>query len=262
MSIKKVIVSGGFDPVHIGHLRMFQEAAKLGDYLIVIVNNDNFLNQKKGKSFMPSIERQEIIRGFSCVDEVVESLDADMSVCKTIESLAVNHKINIFANGGDRKIAEDILESEICKKLNIELVFNVGGDKIQSSSSLTYNFFNQDIASNEKILKPWGYYEVLHTSNFIKLKKLIITPGQSLSLQYHKKRSEFWVMLKGTANIQINQEKYIKNEGENIYIPIGSQHRICNKSEKNIEIIELAMGEYIEEDDITRIEDFYGRADD
>ena len=93
MSIKKVIVSGGFDPIHIGHLRIFQEAAKLGDYLIVIVNNNNFLKQKKGKSFMPSLERQEIIKGFGCVDEVVESLDTDMSVCKTIESLAVDHDI-------------------------------------------------------------------------------------------------------------------------------------------------------------------------
>lgn len=131
-----VAVSGGFDPVHIGHVRMFQEAKKLGDYLIVIANNDNWLKLKKGYAFMPEEERKEIIEAFGCVDEVVltfhEPGTTDMSVCKELEAI----KPDIFANGGDRK-ADNIPEYEVCERLGIKMEFNVGhGGKVQSSSDL------------------------------------------------------------------------------------------------------------------------------
>ena len=141
---KIVMVSGGFDPIHIGHIRMFQEAKKLGDKLIVVINNDNWLKSKKGYAFMSEGERKEIIEAIAGVDKVVISTHPknpkDMSVSKELAKI----KPHIFANGGDRneKDAEDpksslYKERQIHKKFNIEMVYNVGhGGKVQSSSEL------------------------------------------------------------------------------------------------------------------------------
>lgn len=131
-----VAVSGGFDPVHIGHVRMFNEAKALGDHLIIILNNDNWLRNKKGQEFMPQNERKEIIESFSSVDKVIITDhiidDPDTSVCKSLEKI----RPNIFANGGDRK-DDNIPEYRLCKELSIDMVFNVGqGGKVQSSSWL------------------------------------------------------------------------------------------------------------------------------
>ena len=132
MKEKTVTVSGGFDPIHIGHVRMIRAAAELGK-LIVILNNDEFLVRKKGKPFMPLEERKEILENIKGVDSVFVSIDEDDSVCKSLEAI----KPDIFANGGDRKAENEIREAEVCKKLGIEMVFNVGGGKVQSSSWLT-----------------------------------------------------------------------------------------------------------------------------
>src|SRR3989338_2678825 len=129
---KEIIVtaSGYFDPIHIGHIEYLELAKKLGDKLIVIINNDAQAVLKKGKSFMPLKERMEIVKALRCVDEVVASIDQDSSVCKTLEAI----KPNIFAKGGDRYAAE-IPESSVCKQHNIEIVDGLGA-KIQSSSDL------------------------------------------------------------------------------------------------------------------------------
>ena len=126
-----VVTSGGYDPIHVGHIRCFKEAKKLGDKLIVILNTDKFLKRKKGHVFMPYKERKEIIESVGCVDRVIKCIDEDQSVCKTLESL----NPNIFAKGGDRNLG-NIPEKEVCERLGIEMVFNVGGGKIQSSSWL------------------------------------------------------------------------------------------------------------------------------
>lgn len=128
---KIVTVSGAFDPVHIGHIRLFKEAKKLGDSLIVILNTDDFLIRKKGQAFMPYEEREEIIKSIRYVDEVVKCIDKGQTVCKTLEWL----KPDIFANGGDRTSA-NIPESDTCDKLSIQMAFEIGGEKIQSSSNL------------------------------------------------------------------------------------------------------------------------------
>ncbi|NLE08815.1 MAG: adenylyltransferase/cytidyltransferase family protein [Dehalococcoidales bacterium] len=132
MSEKIVTVSGGFDPVHIGHVRMIRGAAQLGK-LIVILNNDAFLMRKKGFVFMPLEERKEILENIKGVDSVFVAIDEDDSVCKSLEAI----KPDIFANGGDRKAVNEIREADVCKRLGIEMVFNVGGGKVQSSSWLT-----------------------------------------------------------------------------------------------------------------------------
>jgi len=131
-----VAVSGGFDPVHIGHVRMFEEARKLGDELVVILNNDNWLRLKKGFVFMPEADRKEIIEAFRSVDKVIltshKENTTDISVCHGLKSL----KPDIFANGGDRK-DDNIPEYALCESLGIEMVFNVGyGGKVRSSSKL------------------------------------------------------------------------------------------------------------------------------
>jgi len=133
--MKTVMVSGGFDPIHVGHLRMFQEAAELGDKLIVVINNDNWLNAKKGYNFMEEGDRKEIIQAFECVDEAIltkhEPNCTDMSVCDMLDEL----RPDVFANGGDRK-SDNIPEYKICEDLGIHMEFNVGGGKIRSSSEL------------------------------------------------------------------------------------------------------------------------------
>lgn len=131
-----VAVSGGFDPVHVGHVRMFKRAKALGDHLVVILNNDNWLRHKKGAAFMPEAERKEIIEALGCVDEVMltyhPEIVTDRSVCAELRAL----KPDIFANGGDRRNTDDIPEAVVCAELGIEMIFNIGGDKVQSSSWL------------------------------------------------------------------------------------------------------------------------------
>ncbi len=137
---KIVAVSGGFDPLHIGHIRYMQEAKKLGDKLIVILNNDHWFDVKGKPVFMSDKERKEIIEALECVDEVIISSHKkgtkDISVAKELLKI----KPHIFANGGDRKPEDNDLPSaeyKVCKSLGIKMVFNVGkGGKIRSSSEL------------------------------------------------------------------------------------------------------------------------------
>jgi cytidyltransferase-like protein len=127
-----VCVSGYFDPLHIGHIDYFKLSKKLGDKLMVIVNNDIQTKLKKGKSFMIADDRIKIIKELCCVDYVVKSIDTDRTVCKTIESL--NPKPEFFCNGGDQN-NNTIPETDICNKMGIELRDGFG-EKIQSSSWL------------------------------------------------------------------------------------------------------------------------------
>lgn len=149
---KKIVVavSGGFDPLHVGHIDMFKEAKELGDELVVILNNDNWLQKKKGHVFMPQSERKEIIEALRPVDRVVltehESNSSDMSVCRALEKL----RPDIFANGGDRKPDGDpVPEVDLCQKLGIEMVYNVGSrGKIQSSSWLVGKYKKKQSSEN------------------------------------------------------------------------------------------------------------------
>jgi len=125
-----IAVSGGFDPMHKGHVRMFKNAKALGGKVVAIVNGDNFLMRKKGYKFMDIDERMEIVGSIKWVDEVIPAVDEDQTVCKTLEIL----KPDIFANGGDRGVG-NVPEKEVCDRLGIEMVYNIGA-KAQSSSDL------------------------------------------------------------------------------------------------------------------------------
>ena len=129
--IIRVAVSGYFDPIHIGHLDYLELAKKLGDKLVVIINNNHQCKLKKGKPFMDELDRIRIVESLGIVDEVFLSIDSDRSVCKSLEEI----KPDIFANGGDRATSE-VPESVVCKKYDIEMVDGLG-DKIRSSSSMT-----------------------------------------------------------------------------------------------------------------------------
>ncbi len=149
-----VAVSGGFDPIHVGHVRLFEEARKLGDVLVVILNNDNWLQKKKRHVFMPEAERKEIIAALKPVDRVLltkhpenPKTPHDMSVSRELKEL----KPDIFANGGDRdeKNASDPNSSlhadiQTCQTYGIKMIFNIGdGGKVQSSSWLLSNYIKK-----------------------------------------------------------------------------------------------------------------------
>lgn len=153
-----IAVSGGFDPIHVGHVRLFQEAAALGDELVVILNNDNWLIKKKGYVFMPQDQRKEVIEALAGVTRVVltdhEPDCEDMSVCGALREIHPH----VFANGGDR-FADNIPEAVLARELGIETVFNIGhGGKVQSSSWLTAD----DRASRDCFCKSGKKYLECH----------------------------------------------------------------------------------------------------
>ena len=129
--MKKVAISGYFDPIHVGHLEYIEMSKKLGDYLVVIVNNNKQCVLKKGKPFMDEIDRMKIVKAIKWVDEVFLSVDEDGTVCESLEKI----KPDVFTNGGDRHNTE-CPEAVVCRKYEIEL-FDGMGDKIRSSSDLT-----------------------------------------------------------------------------------------------------------------------------
>ena len=129
--MRKIAISGYFDPIHVGHIEYINNAKRLGDWLIVIVNNNKQCALKKGKHFMDENDRVLIVKNIKAVDEVFLSIDDDKTVCKSLKEV----NPDVFANGGDRKNYE-IPESIVCKENNIEIIDGLG-DKIRSSSELT-----------------------------------------------------------------------------------------------------------------------------
>ena len=137
--MKIAIISGGFDPIHVGHIELMQKAREISDALLVIVNNDDFLINKKGKLFMPFDERAKIIQSIQYVSGVVKSIDKDQTVCETLENIAAETGLDetlLFCNGGDRTSGENTPEHKLCLELGIKPLYGLG-DKIQSSSWLT-----------------------------------------------------------------------------------------------------------------------------
>lgn len=133
-----VIVSGYFNPLHIGHIKYIRGARELGDQVIAIVNNDKQQLLKKGKIIMEEDDRANIVAALRDVSSVVVALDSDPTVCKTIDYLAENlkeeHRL-IFANGGDRDSSKEVPETFVCRNHGIEMVFNAGGDFKADSST-------------------------------------------------------------------------------------------------------------------------------
>ena len=136
--MKTIMVSGGFDPVHVGHIRMIREASQWGR-VIVIINSDEWLKRKKGYVFMPYKERAEIIGSIKGVSLIANVNDSDETVCSALR----HHRPNAFANGGDRK-KNNTPEMDVCEELGIQMLWGIGGkDKPQSSSWLVNKAMEQ-----------------------------------------------------------------------------------------------------------------------
>lgn len=251
--MKVVVVSGGFDPLHSGHIAYFQSAKKLGDKLIIALNSDDWLIKKKEKFFMPFTERKIILENIQVVDEVIDFNDDEKGSCieglKKISSLYPNDKI-IFANGGDRN-QENIPEMALD---NIEFVFSVGGDDKKNSSSWILKNFSYDFEE-----RVWGKFFNLFTDDAVKVKELIIEPKKGLSFQKHFYRSEVWFVSKGACDVNYSEgmaedaiKKTIKKD-ETIFIKKEAWHQIINPYEQPCHIIEIQYGEKTIEDDIERL---------
>ena len=189
-----VLITGGFDPLHSGHIAYFKAAKALGDILVVGVNSDAWLTRKKGSPFMPYTERASIVRNIVGVDFVIDFDDSDNSAKRAIWMVRQsypNDKI-IFANGGDRT-DENIPEMDI-QDQNLEFVFGVGGfNKANSSSWILQEW------KAPKTERQWGYYRVLHDVSGMKVKELTVNPGCRLSMQRHQHRAEYWIVSEGQA---------------------------------------------------------------
>ena len=253
-----VLCHGVFDLLHVGHINYFKAAKKLGDRLFVGVNSDEWLSQKKGNPFMPLEERIEIVKNLSMVDEAIEFADDEnnsaINAIRKVLDKYPNQKI-IFANGGDRN-SENIPEMESYKdNKDVEFEFGVGGDYKKNSSSWILKNWN-----GPKEYRPWGWYRIIDDSEDHKVKEIQVNSKSRLSLQSHSKRSEVWVVIKGKATVTVDDNILDLKVNDSIYIPTGSKHRIENRLDKPLHIIEVQTGSYFGEDDIKRYEDDYDRA--
>ena len=254
-----VLVTGGFDPIHSGHLAYLEEAKKLGDELWVGLNSDAWLTRKKGRPFMPINERVEIMKRLYMVDAVIDFDDSDDSACgaifKTKSLNSLDNKI-IFANGGDRtyqNIPEMLTYGD---DPNVEFKFSVGGDIKKNSSSWILEDWK-----NPKVERQWGWYRELYTiGNGIKVKELVIEPGKSLSMQRHFKRAEMWYVLKGMCKcktelngVQDDVTLQPLNKGYDIGTEVW--HQGYNPFDEPCHILEVQHGELCVEEDIERREE-------
>jgi len=252
--MKIIIVSGGFDPLHSGHIAYFKSAKNLGDKLIVALNSDEWLENKKGKFFMPYLERKAIVENLSCVDLVIDFVDDELgsatnALIKVKEMYP--HDQLVFANGGDRN-KENIPEMSVN---GIDFQFGVGGnDKKNSSSWILKNWQYY----HEKRL--WGSFYNLFEEDQVKVKELIVASGKGMSFQKHFKRSEIWMVSKGSCIVNYskddpgNKQNIKLNKFDHYLVPVGEWHQITNPFEEACHLIEIQYGEECVEEDIERTE--------
>lgn len=254
-----VLVTGGFDPLHSGHIAYLQEARQLGDSLIVGLNSDAWLTRKKDKAFMPVEERGAIVDALGCVDKVIgfdEEYDADDSACMFIKDmLEYNPKAKIiFANGGDRKTGN--IPEESVADPRLMFATGVGGDNKKNSSSWILKDWEAP-----KVEREWGHYRELYKGAGFAVKELVINPHRSLSMQRHKHRSETWNLVSGTAHL-LTSNRTIPEDPKRqdlsppnpVDIPANVWHKGVNNSDEPAHIVEVWKGpsEMLREDDIER----------
>ena len=248
-----VLVTGGFDPIHSGHIAYFKAARALGDMLIVGLNSDEWLERKKGRAFMPWHERAAIVKAIGCVDEVIEFNDSDGSAKDACLKVKFRYKddVVIFANGGDRT-AKNIPEMDVP---GITFAFGVGGTNKANSSSWILDEWKAP-----KTERPWGYYRVLHEVLGTKVKELTLEPGQAISLQRHQHRSEYWHVSSGEVVVESRlPDGYVipprtLKAHDSHHVPCGEWHRLINMSDLPCKLVEIQYGSACDESDIHRWE--------
>ena len=249
-----VLVTGGFDPLHSGHIAYFRAAKQLGDTLVVGVKSDAWLVRKKGRAFMPWDERMAIVKNIKDVDFVLEFNDDDgsaKSAIKLARQTWPDHKI-VFANGGDRTDA-NIPEMEF-EDTNIEFAFGVGGFNKANSSSWILEEWKAP-----KTGRAWGYYRVLHEQGQeVKVKELTVLPKTCLSMQRHQDRAEHWFVSEGIATVYtVDQSTDMDLLGEftrfqHIHINRHQWHKLCNETDQPLKVVEIQYGDQCVEEDIER----------
>jgi cytidyltransferase-like protein len=256
---KVVLVTGGYDPIHSGHIAYFEEAKKLGDILVVGVNSDEWLTRKKGQPFMNINERLSIIKNLKMVDSAIVFDDSDGTGRSAIQYCLNTYPESeiIFANGGDRT-KTNIPEMEIPYTADdakrVTFAFGVGGThKMNSSSKILTEW------KTPKTERNWGYYRVLHSDGpSLKVKELVVEPGKALSLQKHKFRNEYWIVSSGIATIKHGKDSNhlrtsILEKHDEINIYAEEWHQLINNTTEDLRIVEVQFGINCIEEDIIRI---------
>ena len=248
------VVSGGFDPLHSGHINYLQSAAFHGDKLIVLVNSDEWLTRKKGRPFMPFEERSLIIQRMDMVDNVYAVDDKDDSVTAGLVQVrnAFGHQHEyVFCNGGDRgkdNIPEMAVEG-------YEFEFAVGGDNKANSSSWILKEWQYP-----SVRRVWGEFSDLFQDSAVKVKELIIETGKGISYQRHFKRDEIWFVSKGECEVKHGiypryPDKFTTRRlgtNESFTVRRNEWHQIINNTDAPCHIIEIQYGGETTEDDIER----------
>jgi D-beta-D-heptose 7-phosphate kinase/D-beta-D-heptose 1-phosphate adenosyltransferase len=255
--MKVVIATGGFDPVHSGHIAYFKEAKALGDVLLVGLNSDAWLRRKKGRAFMPYTERYAVISELAVVDQVLELEDSCGTGADGIRQARMLYPDAhiIFANGGDRNSGNVPEQTEFADDNNLSFEFGVGGDWKQNSSRWILDEWKAP-----RTEKPWGEYRLLHDYGpQAKLKELTVQPGQRLSMQRHEKRSEFWFVAEGQATVYTINSRTTDAElvgvfgkHQSVWISKGDWHQLVNDTDQPLQLVEIQYGEDCVEEDIER----------
>jgi cytidyltransferase-like protein len=245
-----VVATGGFDPIHSGHIEYLKDASTCGTRLVVGVNSDEWLKRKKGRYFMPWEERAAIVSELACVDEVISFDDSDDSAIHALEQVKLYYPNDtiIFVNGGDRtkdNIPEMALEG-------VDFEFGIGGDNKANSSSWILKEWSQP-----SVERAWGTYTVLDTNGTWQVKELSFNTGKSLSDQRHQHRSEHWHVVSGSVLMELDYgmrrtEAKVYWPGQSIDIPKGVWHKATNVGTEPAKVIEVWLGDILEESDIER----------
>jgi cytidyltransferase-like protein len=249
--MKVVVVTGGFDPLHSGHIEYFRAAKQLGDLLIVGLNSDAWLARKKGQPFMPLEERRAIVGSLKDVHATMTFNDDDGSARDLLVLIKREFPYAeiIFANGGDRT-AENIPEMTVP---NVLFKFSVGGENKMNSSSWILREWK-----HPKTLREWGYYRILHDVPGCKVKELTVEPGKRLSMQRHFMRHEFWHVAEGKCVLDMKLPSGYSLPPmdlvthSQVQIPQGDWHRLSNPYSVPCRIVEIQYGEECIEEDIER----------
>lgn len=252
-----VLITGGFDPLHSGHIAYINAAAELGDRLIIGLNSDDWLKRKKGKEFLPWTERAAILGALKNVDEVIFFNDDDGTaidaIVKVKERYGQFDSVIIFANGGDRTQTNTPEALAFVGDNSVRFMYGVGGsDKINSSSKILENWtFNT-------VFRQWGWYKILYEAPGIKVKEIFVEPGRALSMQRHQHRAEHWVVVEGAAIVRVMTPD--KTKETDIALGLQSEysiaktqwHKLMNPYAIPCKIIEIQFGNLCVEEDIER----------